>query len=222
MGTKPRGDLRLIPRRVQVAAQPERALRAAVFLSSIHPCQWRMQNFFFPLEGTGKVVRSGDRPPGSCALHEAALSSVGFRPCCAGAALTTPPVTQGTARMNSPHLIVADHQFILATRDTGYRGLANAVAELIDNAIQARASDVRVHVRDSIAANGRADGDRDVAIAVLDNGQGMDHETLWTALQFGGTGRFGDRSGLGRFGMGLPNSSVSQSRRVEVYTWRQR
>lgn len=26
--------------------------------------------------------------------------------------------------------------------------------------------------------------------------------------------------GLGRFGMGLPNSSVSQARRVEVYTWR--
>src|SRR5439155_25123516 len=124
--------------------------------------------------------------------------------------------------MDSPHLIVADHQFILATRDTGYRGLANAIAELIDNAIQAKASQIRVFVRESAEANSPSNGERDVTIAVLDNGEGMDRDTLWTALQFGGTGRFGDRSGLGRFGMGLPNSSVSQSRRVEVYSWRQR
>src|SRR5713101_3826321 len=123
--------------------------------------------------------------------------------------------------MDAPHLIVADQQFIQATRDTGYRGLANAVAELIDNAIQAHATEIRVFVRESIAENGRSGGERDIAIAVLDNGEGMDRDTLWTALQFGGTGRFGDRSGLGRFGMGLPNSSVSQSRRVEVYSWRQ-
>lgn len=119
--------------------------------------------------------------------------------------------------MGSPRLLVADHQFILATRDTGYRSLANAVAELIDNAVQANATWVRVFVRDAAG-----DSDPEVAIAVLDNGHGMDRDTLWTALQFGGTERFGDRRGLGRFGMGLPNSSVSQSRRVEVYAWRAR
>src|SRR2546426_5107670 len=115
----------------------------------------------------------------------------------------------------SPRLLVADHQFILATRDTGYRSLANAVAELVDNSVQAEATCVRVFVRDAAG-----EVDSDVAIAVLDNGHGMDRDTLWTALQFGGTERFGDRRGLGRFGMGLPNSSVSQSRRVEVYSWR--
>src|SRR5690348_12867537 len=117
--------------------------------------------------------------------------------------------------MGTSRLLVADHQFILATRDTGYRSLANALAELIDNAVQAQASWVRVFVRDA-----PGDSQSDVAIAVLDNGYGMDRDKLWTALQFGGTERFGDRRGLGRFGMGLPNSSVSQSRRVEVYSWR--
>ena len=34
--------------------------------------------------------------------------------------------------MGATRLLVADHQFILATRDTGYRSVANAVAELID------------------------------------------------------------------------------------------
>ncbi len=124
--------------------------------------------------------------------------------------------------MGAPRLLVADHQFILATRDTGYRGVANAVAELIDNSIQAGASDVRVFVRDGAGKDARPPIEPDVAIAVLDNGEGMNRDTLWTALQFGGTERFGNRQGLGRFGMGLPNSSVSQSRRVEVYTWRGR
>jgi hypothetical protein len=47
----------------------------------------------------------------------------------------------------------------------------------------------------------------------------MDSRTLQNALRFWGTDRFGDRSGLGRFGMGLPNSSVSQAKRLEVYSW---
>ena len=83
--------------------------------------------------------------------------------------------------MNPSRPLVASHQFILATRETGYRGLASAVAELIDNALQAHASEIRIFVHDM---------DRELAIAVLDNGDGMKEDTLWTALQFGGTGRF--------------------------------
>jgi hypothetical protein len=48
----------------------------------------------------------------------------------------------------------------------------------------------------------------------------MDPFTLRHALRFGGSTRFNDRTGLGRYGMGLPNSSLSQARRVTVYTWR--
>src|SRR5437667_2743709 len=92
----------------------------------------------------------------------------------------------------------------------------------MDNSTQAAASDVRLFVRDSAGKNARPPAQPGVAIAVLDNGEGMNRDTLWTALQFGGTERFGNRQGLGRFGMGLPNSSVSQSRRVELYTWRNR
>jgi hypothetical protein len=47
----------------------------------------------------------------------------------------------------------------------------------------------------------------------------MSPDVLRNALQFGGTTRFNDRGGLGRFGMGLPNASISQCRRLEVYTW---
>lgn len=110
--------------------------------------------------------------------------------------------------------VVASEVFILATRDTGYRNTAAAVAELIDNAIQARASKISVRVYVEPASSSGS-----LSIAVLDNGGGMDPTALRRALQFGGSERFNDRAGLGRFGMGLPNSSLSQSRRVEVYSW---
>lgn len=48
----------------------------------------------------------------------------------------------------------------------------------------------------------------------------MEAELLRRALRFGDTSRFDDRTGLGRFGMGLPNASVSQCKRVEVYSWK--
>lgn len=107
---------------------------------------------------------------------------------------------------------VCDENFVLATRDAGYRSLASAVAELLDNSIQAGAKCIRIFFS--------GEGDRCVEMAVLDDGSGMNAEGLRRALQFGGTSRFNDRSGYGRFGMGLPNSSFSQARRVEVYTWR--
>jgi len=118
-----------------------------------------------------------------------------------------------------PRPLVADDRFILATRDTGYRSLAAAVAELLDNGIQAGARTLRILVREERKA---VTGERLISISILDDGCGMDAGGLWTALQFGGTERFNDRSGFGRFGMGLPNSSVSVTRRLEVYSWRRR
>jgi len=116
--------------------------------------------------------------------------------------------------------LVADDRFILATRDTGYRGLGAAVAELVDNAVQARARHVRIVIREERLSRPDGDlGERQISIGVLDDGEGMDSNRLWSSLQFGGTDRFNDRSGLGRFGMGLPNSSVSVTRRLEVYSW---
>ena len=114
--------------------------------------------------------------------------------------------------------LVADDRFILATRDTGYRSLAASVAELLDNGIQAGAKTLRIFVREERDA---ATSERLVSIGILDDGHGMDADGLWTALQFGGTERFNDRTGFGRFGMGLPNSSVSVTRRLDVYTWRE-
>ena len=47
----------------------------------------------------------------------------------------------------------------------------------------------------------------------------MSPQTMQLALQFGGSTRFNSRRGTGRYGMGLPNGSLSQARRVDVYSW---
>ncbi len=112
--------------------------------------------------------------------------------------------------------IIALDKFIQATRDSGYKGTASAISELVDNSIQAGAKQIAISVATKAAVN---DEDKTIEVSVLDNGCGMDPFTLRQALRFGGSTRFGDRQGLGRYGMGLPNASLSQARRVTVYTW---
>lgn len=104
-------------------------------------------------------------------------------------------------------------------RDSGYKTTAHAIAELIDNSVQAQASLVEVFCIEDWELVQQRHRHRVVEIAVLDDGTGMDRETLRIALMFGNGRYLGDRSGIGRFGMGLPNSSLSQSQRVEVWSW---
>jgi len=110
--------------------------------------------------------------------------------------------------------IIALDKFIQATRDSGYKSTAAALSELVDNSIQAGASRIAI----SVLAVG-SDENRAIEVTVSDNGRGMDPFTLRQSLRFGGSTRFDDRTGLGRYGMGLPNASLSQARRVTVYTW---
>src|SRR5205814_1317688 len=77
--------------------------------------------------------------------------------------------------------VVDNRTFILATRETGYRDVAAAVAELIDNSLQAGAQHVDVFVledsNNTVDERVEAPG-RSVLLAVLDDGAGMDRSTL--------------------------------------------
>src|SRR5688572_10374822 len=106
--------------------------------------------------------------------------------------------------------LVAIRFFIEATRDSGYKSTSSAIAELIDNAFEAEASKVDVTIDDE-------DGGR--RMIVSDDGTGMPPGLLQLALQFGGSTRYNSRRGTGRYGMGLPNGSLSLARRVDVYSW---
>ena len=69
--------------------------------------------------------------------------------------------------------IVAVDKFIQAARDSGYKGTSSAVAELIDNSLQAGATEIAV----SLTADER-ERVYPVVLSVIDNGSGMDSRTL--------------------------------------------
>jgi hypothetical protein len=108
---------------------------------------------------------------------------------------------------------------VKAMRDSGYKNTAYAIAELVDNAIQAGSNEVEILCQENEELVNSRNRRRLNCIAIVDNGCGMNAVSLRRALQFGNGERLADRSGIGRFGMGLPNSSISQAKKVEVWSW---
>ena len=128
------------------------------------------------------------------------------------------------------HDIIPPHLAIRAMRDNGYKNAAYALAELMDNSIQAGLgrTDGETTRVDLLVAERRVKTARQLRmqveeIAVLDNGCGMDAATLRLALQFGNGTRLDSskHDGIGRFGMGLPSASISQCTRVDVWSWQE-
>lgn len=113
--------------------------------------------------------------------------------------------------------IVDSKMTVEAMRDSGYKSTTHALAELIDNSIESQATSIEVFgVSRRDSRTGRFTIEE---LAVLDNGEGMEAITLRGSLRYGhGTRR--ERRGIGRFGLGLPNSSMSQAKRVDVWSWR--
>ena len=117
--------------------------------------------------------------------------------------------------------IVSAKLTIEAMRDSGYKDTDHALAELIDNSVEAGADLIEVVAVETPPDPNRSHARARVSeIAVVDNGVGMDRTTLRRALKFGDGTRL-DRSsrGIGRFGVGLPQSSISQCKRVDIWTW---
>lgn len=123
----------------------------------------------------------------------------------------------GSAMMTN-YQIVSPELTVKALRDSGYKSTAHALAELIDNSIEAKASIVEVFAVEEPGKVTERIRHRINKIAVLDNGIGMDSVVLRRSLRFG-DGTRQQRTGMGRFGMGLPNSSMSQCERVDVWSW---
>lgn len=100
-----------------------------------------------------------------------------------------------------------------ALRGLGY-STAAALADIIDNSISAKATEVRI----DFLWNGK-----DSRISLLDNGLGMSDLELESAMRLGDKSPLDERdpTDLGRFGMGLKTASFSQCRRLTVASMKQ-
>src|SRR5262245_16209254 len=100
-------------------------------------------------------------------------------------------------------------------RRNGYRDTAAAAREIVDNALEAGAK--RIHV---IFDRVRSKMGRELVtnVAFIDNGSGMIPNMIRYALTLGGGTHFEEPDFIGKVGFGLPNSSINQTRCVEVYS----
>ena len=105
-------------------------------------------------------------------------------------------------------------------RAAGYKNTQYALAELIDNAFDAEAKNVKV-----IFFEKRDNQDKKVVeeIIVCDDGAGMDKTQAYLCLQFGNTGikdldEIVAKKKKGMYGFGLPNASLSQCPCVHVFS----
>jgi len=103
-------------------------------------------------------------------------------------------------------------------RNSGFKSTENAIAEIVDNSIDAKATLVKI-----IFVENKKDGkDYIEKIIISDNGNGMNKETTETCLAFGSENSEDGNQGskrIGKFGYGLPNASLSQCKKIHVYSW---
>lgn len=99
-------------------------------------------------------------------------------------------------------------------RQNGYRNTAVAAREIVDNAFEAGATKVHV-IFESVKSRGR---EIVKSVAFIDTGSGMIPQMARYSLSWGGGTHFDDPNFIGKFGFGLPNASINQTKQVEVYT----
>lgn len=121
---------------------------------------------------------------------------------------------ESLSAQNFDYGLVVAEAFVRGMRDVGYKHTGTAIDELIDNAIQAGAKNVRIF----FGYQGANSNAKPQQIVVLDDGHGMKSAMIRAAVLWGGGHRENNRQGFGRYGFGLPSSCVSQGRRFEVFS----
>lgn len=96
-------------------------------------------------------------------------------------------------------------KFFNANMRGGDYNFSSAIADLIDNSIQAKSTMIEILVDYS-----------EKTVAIVDNGDGMDLATLDEAMKVASETHEYSEEDLGRYGTGMKAASLSQARRVKV------
>lgn len=103
-------------------------------------------------------------------------------------------------------IIPSAKRLIKSLRDIGYE-FEDAVADLVDNSIEACATVVKI----SLIFDGACS-----YLTIADNGVGLASKEIQEAMRFGSNRKYSEDGDLGRFGLGLKTASLSQCERLTV------
>ena len=110
-------------------------------------------------------------------------------------------------------LILTGHA-LQSLRDSGF-SVAAALAEPVDNSLEARANAIRIAFGESKNARGRTHVNR---IAIADDGDGMNHETLFRYLQLGFSTRYMSTTTIGKYGVGAKLAALNYAKAIDVWS----
>ncbi|QQE89595.1 ATP-binding protein [Azotobacter chroococcum] len=105
-------------------------------------------------------------------------------------------------------------QALLSLRDSGY-DLPTAIGEVLDNSIEARANRIRIRLDQAADARGKKHVHR---IAISDDGNGMDLDTLHHYLVIGFSTRYMHKDTIGKYGVGAKFAALNFGRRIDVWS----
>ncbi|MDD3137445.1 MAG: ATP-binding protein [Lachnospiraceae bacterium] len=96
----------------------------------------------------------------------------------------------------------------------------NGLGEIVDNAVEAGASEIRVDLKRKTQKYGKKQIEEVEQIAVADNGCGMGKNILSNCLTLGCSmrDRKNGKLGIGKFGVGMTLGGISLARKIEVYS----
>ena len=125
---------------------------------------------------------------------------------------------EGLPQMQNNSLINIS-QVYESLRYNDYSG-ENGLGEIVDNSVEAGASEIRVYFTKKITRVGKKDIEEIDKIIIIDNGSGMSPEVVAKCLVLGCSmrERKNGKLGIGRFGVGMTLGSISLARHVEVYS----
>lgn len=111
---------------------------------------------------------------------------------------------------DGPGIHVPPDPRLITAVGTGH-SLQSAVADLIDNSVDADARNVLVRF---LVREKSVEG-----LMIIDDGRGMNHDQIDKAMKYGGQDTY-ESGALGHFGIGLKASSMSQGDQMAVYSKR--
>ncbi|MCQ3812332.1 MAG: ATP-binding protein [Acidimicrobiia bacterium] len=110
--------------------------------------------------------------------------------------------------------VILTGQALRSLRDSGY-SLSAAIAEVVDNSLEAQANNIKIRLDQSKNRKGKQHIHR---ISVSDDGTGMDLEILHHYPQIGFSTRYMSTTTIGKFGVGAKLAALNYSERLDVWS----
>lgn len=105
-------------------------------------------------------------------------------------------------------------QALQSLRDSGH-SLPTAIGEVVDNSIEAKANNIRIRLDEALNSRGKKHVHQ---IAVIDDGVGMNSETLHHYLVLGFSTRYMRTDTIGKYGVGAKLAALNFGRRIDVWS----